>query len=146
MATVSMNAVQFYDPSATLQKHRLSTGIPHCKEWSRVLKSYSQSQNTSKDIAGKQDSHASDDSITADEDNEFLLVNVVLRHALHLKDSTEKATNSAFTAQGTDKISLLNSSDSSIPAQSSLLGHLDGSKGACIDSVPLQTMQLLPKN
>jgi hypothetical protein len=94
-------------------------------------------------IAGKQDGHASDDSIAADEDNEFLLVDKVIRHALNLKGSTKKATNSAFTAQGTDKISPPNSSDSSMPAQSSLLGHLDGSKGTCIDSVPLQTKQLL---
>ena len=54
MATINMNAVQFYNPSstapslsarcaATLQKHRQSTGIPHRKEWSRVLESYSQS-------------------------------------------------------------------------------------------------------
>jgi hypothetical protein len=74
MATINMNAVQFYNPSstapslsarcaATLQKHRQSTGIPHRKEWSRVLESYSQSQNAGKDIAGKQDDHASDGSI-----------------------------------------------------------------------------------
>jgi hypothetical protein len=154
MATINMNAVQFYNSSstapslsdrcaATLQKHRQSTGIPHRKEWSRVLESYSQSQNTGKDIAGKQDDHASDGSITADEDDEFLLVDEVIRRALHLEDSTEKPTNSALAAQGTGETSLLNGSGSSMPAQSSLLGHLDGSKGTCINSVPLQTKQLL---
>jgi len=65
MATVSMNAVQFYDPSSTvpslsarcaaaLQKHHQSTGIPRRKEWSRVLESYNQSRNINKEIAGKQ--------------------------------------------------------------------------------------------
>jgi hypothetical protein len=68
MATINMNAIQFNNPSptapslsarctATLQKHCQSTGIPHRKEWSRVLESYRQSQNTGKDIAGKQDDH-----------------------------------------------------------------------------------------
>jgi hypothetical protein len=145
MATVSVNAVQFYDPSTTLQKHHQCAGIPRRKEWSRVLESYSQLRNTSKDIASKQDDHASDDSIAGDEDDEFLPVDKVIRRALHLEDSTKKATNSALTAQGTKKISLPDGSGSSMPAQSSLLGHLDGSKGTYIDSVPIQTKQLLNK-
>ena len=106
MATINMNAVQFYNPSSTapslsarcaaiVQKYRQSTGIPHRKQWSRVLESYSQSQNTGKDIVGKQD-YASDGSITADEDDEFLPVDEVIRRALHLEDSTEKPTNSAL--------------------------------------------------
>jgi hypothetical protein len=63
-----------------------------------VLESYSQSQNTGKDIAGKQDDYASDGSIAADEDDEFLLVDEVIRRALHLEDSTKKPTNSVLTA------------------------------------------------
>ena len=109
MATINMNAVQFYNPSstapslsarcaATLQKHCQSTGIPHRKEWSCVLESYSQAQNTGKDIAGKQDDHASDSSIAAEEDDEFLLVDEVIRCTLHLEDSIEKPTNSALAA------------------------------------------------
>jgi hypothetical protein len=108
-----------------------------------VLKSYSQSQNTGKDIASKQDDYASDGSIAADEDDEFLPVNEVIRRALHLEDSTEKPTNSALAAQGTNGTSFLNSSGSSMLAQSSLLGHLDGSKGMCTDSALLHTKQLL---
>ena len=109
MATINMNAVQFYNPSstapslsarcaATVQKYRQSTGIPHRKQWSRVLKSYSQSQNTGKDIAGKQDNYASDGSIVADEDDEFLLVDKVIHRALHLEDLTKKPTNSTLVA------------------------------------------------
>ena len=153
MATINMNAVQFYDPSstapslsarcaATLQKYRQTTGIPHRKEWSRVLESYSQSQNTGKDIAGKQDDYAGDGSIAADEDDEFLPVDEVIRRALHSEDSTEKPTT-ALAAQGTNETSFLDGSGASMPAQSSLLGHLDGSKGTYIDSALLQTKQLL---
>ena len=108
-----------------------------------MLESYSQSQNAGKDIAGKQDDHASDGSIAADEDDEFLPVDEVIRRALHLEASTEKPTNSALAAQGTDETSFLDGSGSSMPAQSSLPGHLDGSKGTYIDSAPLQTKQLL---
>jgi hypothetical protein len=141
-----MNAVQFYNPSSTapslsakcaaiVQKYRQSTGISHRKEWSRVLESYSQSQNTSKDIAGKQDDYASHGFIVADEDDEFLPVDEVIRRALHLE---EKPANSALAAaQGTDKTSFLDGSGSSMP------GHFDGSKGMCIDSALLQTKQLL---
>jgi hypothetical protein len=154
MATINMNAVQFYNPSstvpslstrcaATVQKYRQSTGIPHRKQWSRVLELYSQSQNTGKDIAGKQDNHASGGAIAADKDDEFLPVDEVIRRAIHLEDSTEKPTNSALAAEGTNEASSLDGSGSSIPAQSSLPGHLDGSKGTCIDSAPLQTKQLL---
>ena len=60
-----------------------------------------------------------------------------------MEDSTEKPTNSALVAQGTDETSFLDGSGSSILAQSSLPGHLDGSKGTCIDSTPFQTKQLL---
>jgi hypothetical protein len=67
-----------------------------------VLQSYNQSQNTGKDIAGKQDDHASDDSIVADEDAEFPPIDEVIRRALYLEDSTEKPTNSALVVQGTD--------------------------------------------
>jgi hypothetical protein len=108
-----------------------------------VLRSYSQSQNTSKEIAGKRDDHASDDSIMVDEDDEFPPVDEVIRCALHLEDSTEKPINSALAALGTSKTSFLNGSSSSMLAQLSLPGHLDGSKGTCIDSAPLQTKQLL---
>jgi hypothetical protein len=61
------------------------------------FKSYSQSQNTSKDIAGRQDNHTSNNSITTNKDNEFLLVNKVICHTLYLKDLTKKLTNSVFT-------------------------------------------------
>jgi hypothetical protein len=108
-----------------------------------VLRSYSQSQNTSKDIAGKQDDHASNDSIIIDKDDEFLLVNKVICYALHLEDSTKKLINSALTALRTSKTSFLNSSSSSMLAQLSLLGHLDSSKGTYINSALLQTKQLL---
>jgi hypothetical protein len=71
----------------------------------------------------------------ADEDDEFLPVDEVIRRALHLE---EKPANSALAAaQGTDKTSFLDGSGSSMP------GHLDGSKGMCIDSALLQTKQLL---
>ncbi len=108
-----------------------------------MLESYSQSQNTGKDIAGKQDDYASDGSIAADEDDEFLPVDEVIRRALYLEDSTEKPTNSTLAAQGTDETSFLDGSGSSMLVQSSLPGHLDGSKGMCIDSALLQTKQLL---
>ena len=81
-----------------------------------MLKSYSQSQNTSEDILGKQDDHASDSSIAADKDNEFLPINEVIRRALHLEDSTEKPTNSTLLAQGTDETSFLDGSGSSMSA------------------------------
>jgi len=154
MATVSMNAIQFYDPSsavpslsarcaAALQKHSQSTGSVHRKEWSRMLQSYNQSQNTGKEIAGNQHDHASDDSIAADEDDEFPLIDEVIRRALHSEDSTEKPTNSALAVRLTDKTSFVGTSGSSMPAQSSLPGHLGGSKGTNIDSALLQTKQLL---
>jgi hypothetical protein len=108
-----------------------------------VLELYSQSQNAGKDVAGKQDDYASDGSTIVDEDDEFLLVDEVIRRALHLEDSTKKSTNSALTAQGTDETSFLNGSGYSMSVQSSLLGHLDGSKGTCIDFALLQTKQLL---
>jgi hypothetical protein len=60
-----------------------------------VLELYSQAQNTSKDMAGKQDDYASDGPIVADEDDEFLLVDEVIRRALHLE---EKPANSALAA------------------------------------------------
>jgi hypothetical protein len=60
-----------------------------------------------------------------------------------LEDSTEKPTNSALATQGTKETSFLDGSGSSMPAQSSLLGHLDGSKGTCIDFALFQTKQLL---
>jgi hypothetical protein len=60
-----------------------------------VLESYSQSQNTSKDLAGKQDDYASNGLIAADEDDEFPPVDKVIRRTLHLEDST----NSVLTAQ-----------------------------------------------
>ena len=149
-----MNAVQFYNPSstapllsarcaATVQKYCQSTGILYRKQQSCVLELYSQSQNTGKDIAGKQDDYASDSSIAADKDNEFLLVDKVICCVLHLEDSTKKPTNSALAAKGTNEASSLNSSGSSILAQSSLQGYLDGSKGTYIDSALLQTKQLL---
>lgn len=154
MATINMNAVQFYNPSstapslsarcaATVQKYRQPTGIPHRKEWSRVLESYSQSQNAGEDIASKQDDHADDGSIAADEDDEFPLVDEVIRRALHLEDSTEKPTNSALAVQGIDETFFLDGSGSSMLAQSNLPSHLGGSKGTCIDSALLQTKQLL---
>jgi hypothetical protein len=108
-----------------------------------MLESYSQSQNTSKDIVDKQDNYTSNGSITADEDDEFLPVDKVIRRALYLEDSTEKSANSVLVAQRTNKTSFLDSSGSSIPVQSSLSGYLDSSKDICIDSVLLQTKQLL---
>jgi hypothetical protein len=108
-----------------------------------VLQSYNQSQNTSKDIAGNQHNHASDDSIAADEDDEFPPIDEVIRRALHSEDSTEKPTNSALAVRLTDKTSFVDNSSSNMPAQSSLPGHLGGSKGTNIDSALLQTKQLL---
>jgi hypothetical protein len=142
MATVDMTAVQFYDPSstapslsarcaATLQKYRQSTEIPHRKDWSRVLESYSQSQHISKDV-GKQDNTASNQPPAIDDDDEFPPIDEVIRQARHREDSTKKPSNSALASQGTDKTSFFDGSGSSKPAQSSLLGHLDGSKGTCI--------------
>src|SRR5436190_23301666 len=133
MATVSMNAVQFYNPSsavpslsarcvAALQKHSQSTGSVHRKEWSRVLQSYNQSQNTGKEIAGNQHDYASDGSIAADGDNEFLPIDEVIRRALHSEHSTEKPTNSVLAVRLTDKTSFVGTSSSSMPAQSSLTG------------------------
>ena len=86
-----------------------------------MLESYNQSQNTGKDIAGKQDDHASDSSIAADEDDEFLPVDEVIRRAPHLEDSTEKPTNSALAAQGTDKTSLFDSSSSKMTITTTIL-------------------------
>jgi hypothetical protein len=149
MATVSMNAIEFYDPSSTvlslsarcaaaLQRHSQSTGSVHHKERSRVLQSYNQTQNTSKDITGNQQNHASDRSIMADnDDDEFPPIDEVIRRALHSEDSTAKPTDSALAVQLTDKTSFVDSSGSSMPAQSSLPGHLGGSKGTNIDSALL---------
>ena len=108
-----------------------------------MLKSYSQSQNTRKDIASKQDNYVSNSFIMADKDNKFLLVNKVICCALHLKDLTKKPTNSVLTTQETNKTSFLNGSSFSMLAQSSLLGHLNGSKGTYIDFALFQTKQLL---
>jgi hypothetical protein len=101
-----------------------------------VLESYSQAQNTGKDIAGKQDDCASDDSITAGDDDEFPPIDEVIRRALHLEDSTKEPTNSTLAVRGTDQTSSPDSSGSGMPAQSSLLGHLHGSKGIHIYSAP----------
>jgi hypothetical protein len=108
-----------------------------------MLKSHSQSRNISKEIAGMQDDPAGDDHIALDENDDLPPLEEVLRPTPRLEDSTEKPTNSALIAQGTDKTSFPDNSGSSMQAQSSLPGHLDGSKGTCIDSAPLQTKQLL---
>jgi hypothetical protein len=154
MATVSMNAVHFYNPSSTvplvgaryaaaLQKYRLSIGISHHKESESYSQSYSQSRNVSKEISGKQDDPMGDHHIAADDDDDLPPLEEALRRTPHLEDSAEKPTNSALITQGTDKTSFLDGSSSSMPAQSSLLGHLNGSKGTCIDFALLQTKQQL---
>jgi hypothetical protein len=78
----------------------------------------------------------------ADKDDEFLLVDEVIRCTLYLE---EKPANSALAAaqRTADKMSFLDGSGSSMLTQSSLLGHLYGNKGMCIDSALSQTKQLL---
>ena len=95
------------------------------------------------DIPGRQDSTASNEPPITDYDDEFLLVNKVIRRALHVEDSTEKPAYSVLTAQETNKTSFLNSSGSSMLAQSSLRSHAHDSKGTCIDSALLYTNQKL---
>jgi hypothetical protein len=108
MAAVNMDAIQFYNPAfttpsisakgtTTIQKQSQFIGIRHHKGMSRILKPYSQSQSFYKDIAGKQDGHASHDPATTDED-EFLPVDEVIRRALSKELSTKQLTNSACTA------------------------------------------------
>jgi hypothetical protein len=81
-----------------------------------VLESYSKSQNISKDIADKQHDSAGHDYIAADEDDDLPPLEEVLRPTLHLEDSTEKPTNSALAARGTDKASFLDGSGFSMQA------------------------------
>lgn len=81
-----------------------------------MLESYSQSQNVDEDIASKQDDHVDDGSIAANEDDEFPLVDEVIRCTLHLKDSTEKPTNSTLAVQGIDETFFLDGSGSSMLA------------------------------
>src|SRR5450432_847952 len=124
MATVDMTAVQFYDPSttapslnarcaATLQKYRQSIGIPHRKEWDRVLESYKQSQTARKVTAGKEDNPSINQPPTMDKDDEFLSVDKVIRQGLHRGDLIDKPSNSVLASHGTDKTSFLNAGRSS---------------------------------
>jgi hypothetical protein len=73
-------------------------GVQHHKEISCVPKLYSQSQNVYKDIASKQDSYASDGPTTTDEDNEFPLINEVIRRALSKELLTKELTSTVCTA------------------------------------------------
>ena len=145
MATVDMNVIQFYDPystapslragcSATLQNHRQSTD---CEVWDRVLGPYRQSLTTRKVTADKGDDPASNQAPLADEDEEFLPLDEIIRQAQLRKDPTNKPTDSKLVVQEFNKTSFLDGNKSSKPAQSSLPGHLGGSKGTCIDSALL---------
>jgi hypothetical protein len=94
------------------------------------------STDSNPDDPGQRD-YSGDGSIAADEDDEFLPVDEVIRRALHLEDSTEKPTYFALAAQGANETSFLDGYSASMP------GYIDGSKGMCIDSALLQTRQLL---
>jgi hypothetical protein len=100
-------------------------------------------QINGKDLAGKQDDSTGDGSIAADEDNGLPPLEKLLLPTLYLEVKTEKHKNSALTTWATGKTSFLDGSESSMLQQSSLLGHPGGSKGTCINSIPLQTKQLL---
>jgi hypothetical protein len=93
------------------------------------------STDSNPDDPGQQD-YSGDSSIAADEDDEFLPVDEVIRRALHLEDSTEKPTYFALAAQGVNETSFLDG------YSVSMLGYIDGSKGMCIDSALLQSSQL----
>ncbi len=144
MTTVNMDAIQFYNPAFTtpsitarcatsFRKQPQSTGTRHLEEMSRVLKPYSQSQGVCKDIAGKQDGHASDGPTATDEDDEFLPIDEVIRRALSNELSTKEPTSAPCTSQEINKPSSPDPESSSMPAQSRFPGFFDGSKGTFID-------------
>jgi hypothetical protein len=109
MTTVNIAAIQFYNPAfatpsistrcaTSFRKQPQLIGVQHYKEMSCVLKLYSQSQSVCKDIAGKQDSHASDGPTATDKDDEFLLINKVIRRALSKELLTKELTSTVCTA------------------------------------------------